>query len=532
MSLEGAERRFEQFEEKIKHRVTTGDGWPKRSPIPNAVAVAPSLPDHLVPARLRPWLCDAAERMCAPLEFLAAPAIVALGAVVGRSLGIHPKRQDDWLVVPNLWGGVVGASGILKTPALDEATRFSRKMAAAASEAHKAGAEAIAIRHESLDLQIRGLKRSAKPDQADAVARDITRLTREKNETRAIQKRYLTSDATVEKLGELLADNPRGLLVLRDELTGWIQSLDRQGQECARAFYLEAWNGTGDFYVDRIGRGSSYIPALTISILGGIQPGPLRRLVGDAVRGGSQADGLLQRVQVLVWPDELPDFVNVDRWPDSAGRQLACSIFEMLDNIDAAKVGAGMPTDGGVPALRFTSEAQELFDAWREELEVACRRDADESPAYTSHRAKYRSLVPALALLFHLVEAVGERDAGGSVSLDAARNAAAWVDFLDGHARKVYADEIAPGVAPTNALARKIETGAVRDGMPVREIERKNWSRLDRTQLPDALNALENANWILVEEIPPRPAGGRPSRVVRLHPDLLGTGLDREDSAW
>src|ERR1700737_3806651 len=35
-------------------------------------------------------------------------------------------------------------------------------------------------------------------------------------------RRYKTNDSTVEKLGELLRENPAGLLVLRDELVGLI----------------------------------------------------------------------------------------------------------------------------------------------------------------------------------------------------------------------------------------------------------------------------------------------------------------------
>ena len=47
----------------------------------------------------------------------------------------------------------------------------------------------------------------------------------------------------MEKPGELLRDNPTGLLVLRDELVGFIASWDKEGREGKRAFYLETWNG-------------------------------------------------------------------------------------------------------------------------------------------------------------------------------------------------------------------------------------------------------------------------------------------------
>jgi hypothetical protein len=138
-----------------------------------------------------------------------------------------------------------------------------------------------------------------------------------------ILRRYKTEDATVEKISELLLENPRGILVHRDELSGWLRNLEKQGREGDRSFYLEAWNGTGSFDVDRIGRGSLHVPALCLSILGSIQPGPLSTYVYQATQGEKGDDGLLQRFQLLVWPDPPASWRNVDRWPDTEAKNRA-----------------------------------------------------------------------------------------------------------------------------------------------------------------------------------------------------------------
>jgi len=70
----------------------------------------------LLPEPFKAWLSDITERIQCPPEFPAVGAIVALAGVVGRRIGIRPKRYDDWLVIPNLWGAVVGRPGIMKTP--------------------------------------------------------------------------------------------------------------------------------------------------------------------------------------------------------------------------------------------------------------------------------------------------------------------------------------------------------------------------------------------------------------------------------
>lgn len=131
------------------------------------------------------------------------------------------------------------------------------------------------------------------------------------------------NDATVEKLGKILNQNPHGVLLFRDELTGWFRTLDREGHENDRAFYLEAWNGTGSYTYDRIGRGTLYIPAACVSILGGIQPGPLEDYLKATLRGGAGDDGLLQCFQLSVYPDDSLSWKNVDRPPRAIAKQRA-----------------------------------------------------------------------------------------------------------------------------------------------------------------------------------------------------------------
>lgn len=344
-------------------------------------------------------------------------------------------------------------------------------------------------------------------------------LTRQLKDATATERRYLTQDATVEKLGELLQENPNGLLVLRDELAGWLRTLERPGREGEREFYLEAWNGTGGFTFDRIGRGTVHIDALTVSMLGGIQPGKLDKYLSEAIAGGGGADGLLQRFQLVVYPDHVGAYRHVDRYPDSTARQKANTIFEALDALDPAQLGLDAQ-EGEIPALHFADDAQELFDAWRTELETRLRStDLDHKPAYASHIAKYRSLMPSLALIFHLV-GVADGTASGPVSLGAAQLAAAWCEYLEAHALKLYAPEVSSHINAAQLLARRIDDNDIEDGVSVRDLYRRGWEGLDdRETVMSGLEVLAESNWIRLAE---RITGGRPSQTVRLHPELRG----------
>jgi hypothetical protein len=364
---------------------------------------------------------------------------------------------------------------------------------------------------------------------------------RDELEDESRERRYTTQDPTVQKLGALLRENPRGLLLVRDELAGWLHSLEKPGNEGDRQFYLEAWNGTGGYYVDRVGRGTVHIPALTVSVLGGITPGKLNPYVAGAEAGDDRADGLLQRFQMLVWPDTLGEFHKPTRRPDREAREAVVAIFKSLDSVDKLlPPDVECDDDSGIPVLRFDDAAQELFDAWRAELEQRLRSgELRDAPAFEAHLSKYRSLMPSLALLFHLVEVAQEGYTGPThlVGIAAARLAAGWCDFLEKHAAKVYHAEPRPGVAAARALAAKMEAGAITDGETVRDIYRHHWSGLTTAeQVTAGLAVLEAAHWVRVvdggvsergESCGARPAACRRRAVARVRRCRRAQGLGR-----
>ena len=231
----------------------------------------------------------------------------------------------------------------------------------------------------------------------------------------------------------------------------------------------------------------------------------------EAIAGAEGADGLLQRLQLMVWPDGL------GKWeaPDRQAYERAKEIFAWLDNIKT-ELFPIEKEDGEIPAIRFSHEAQQLFDQWRTELEHRVRStELESAPAFEAHISKYRSLMPSLALLFHLIE-VADGASPGPVSLSAAQLSATWCDFLEAHARKVYAVELYPGMEGAYLLARKIEQGAIRDGDSVRAIYNHHWSGLDTPgQVNSALETLREAGWVRVDDLE---TGGGRSQIVRIHP--------------
>ena len=96
-------------------------GWPDPEPLPDILPKVPVMPEEFLPETLRAYARDVADRMQIPLEFVGVPLVVALGFLVARKVAILPKRHDNWLVVPNLWGTTVARPGVLKSPAQEKA---------------------------------------------------------------------------------------------------------------------------------------------------------------------------------------------------------------------------------------------------------------------------------------------------------------------------------------------------------------------------------------------------------------------------
>jgi putative DNA primase/helicase len=353
-----------------------------------------------------------------------------------------------------------------------------------------------------------GLNRQERPLRAETPIQPDTTLSA------PAQKRLVLTDATFEKLHEILSDNPAGVLVIRDELTGWLAELDRQGREGQRGFFLQAWNGDAGYTIDRIGRGSIHVDAVCVSLLGNIQPSRLRWYLSQVVDGGPSDDGLFQRFQILVWPDASPDWRLVDRPPNATALATAEKVYSRLANLSA---------DDPI-RMRFAHDAQRLFYQWWPELESKIRQQSGLAPSLVAHLAKYRGLMPTLAGLFELADlAAGESILPGevSISLDHTRQAAAFCDFLETHARRVYACVISPECRAAHELARHIR-GKGLTSFTTRDVCLKGWGGLDSSErVRGALAMLEDAAWVRRAELPTSLKGGRPTEAWLVNPKVV-----------
>jgi hypothetical protein len=514
-------RRYDERQEAVRRAMpifgalptlpTASPGWPSPKPIPDGLKPVDPYSSNFLPDSIAPWVDDIADRMQCPPDYVAVAAIVALGATLGRKVGIKPQSKTDWVVVPNLWGVIVGRPGAMKSPAMAEALKPLRRLEALARDEYAATLADFNVAMDEHKLKREDATRRAREALKKGIA-DIADLLDLSEPPAPAMKRFIVNDCTYEALGEVLAANPNGVLAYRDELVSLLKTLDREDHAAARGFFLTGWNGTDSYSFDRIIRGKTHVEAACLSMLGSTQPGLLGDYIGRAVRGGSADDGLMQRFQLLVWPDQWPDWKDVDRWPREEARSAAFAVFQRLATLTPDDIGATRNDYVDLPFLRFEEAALSVFIEWRTDLERRLR-DGSMSPAIESHLAKYRKLVPALALINHVVD--HETGAVGELALT---RAIAFSAYLETHAQRAYAAGLERESVPAKAILTRIKKAELVDGFTAREVHRRQWTHLtEREAIKAALELLIDLDCVR-ENV--STTGGRPLVTYSINPGL------------
>jgi hypothetical protein len=491
--------------------------WAQPKPLPTGLAPVEAFKSEFLPDALAPWVDDITNRLQCSLDFVGITAMTALGAVIGRRIGIKPQTKTDWIEVPNLWGAFIGRPGMLKSPAMGEALKPIHRLEAEAAKEHEiarqaydAGLDVFKLRKEVNKSLVREKLK------ADTNAEINFDCGEEPKEPTLV--RYRTNDSTYESLGELLITNSNGILVERDELTSLLKQLDRDDQSVARGFYLSAWSGMQPYTFDRIIRGHRHIEAACLSVVGNTQPARIVEYVRSANLGGAGGDGLIQRFGLLAWPDGPGEWRDIDEYPNSAAREGAYQTFERMAKLDltaALRVGAVKGPFDKVPFLRFDQAAHEDFLGWRTDLERQLK-SSELSPALEGHLAKYRKLVPSLALINHLA------DGGtGPVSHRALLKALAAAHYLETHARRVYGSASEAELSASKAILKRIRNGDLKDGFTARDVHQGGWAHLtEREQVGAGLTLLVDLDYLAILVPALGSQGGRPKVSYQINPSI------------
>jgi hypothetical protein len=472
-------------------------------------------PDILPPA-LAEYVADCAKRMRIPAEMIASPMLVALGSIIGKKFCVQPRSKDPtWFEYPNLWGASILPPAMLKSPSLNAAMKFINELETNAQRVHAKAMAEWDSEERVRKLEVKVLEVKAKAAIKAGNKSEARKLLDQVNEIKPpIRKRFVISDATPEARLEILCDNPNGVLLLRDELDGHIAQLKKEGYENARAQELQFFDGHQDYTDDRIKRGSHIAEGPRMALYGNLQPAKVEKYLIDMHKGGSD-DGYLQRLlQLAIQPTIPKEFELTETKPDIAAEDKARRLFQSINSIPLER---NLLTRRVAPkVLKLDIHAQEKFDEFLVALENKLRNQGISNPVLAAHFGKYRGTLPKLALIV----ALADDPAARSISLPAYEKAESLLIFYRQHASRVYNVVARYDLMSAYELLDRIKRGQLHDGFNTRDdIQRREWPKLRSSgEIEAALELLEKHGYVkMVEE----QTGGRPKRIVRIHPKII-----------
>ena len=469
---------------------------PLQSPVgPRLIPYEP-FPVQELPHPIRGFVVASSASMHCDAAYVALPLLVSLASAVGNSRRVLLK--PDWLEPCNLWGAAVGRSGTGKSPGNDKGTQFAHEQDRLAHKEYRKKREQYESTKQQFDRDYSKWRKSKGDEPPPSRPNPPP------------EARHVVSDTTVESVVSQLASSPRGLLLTRDELSGWFGSFGqyKQGHGLGEeALWIEMYGGR-PVRVDRKSSGASvYAPRASVSITGGVTPTVLRRCLTPERIGSGMAARFL-----FIMPPEAPQL-----WSDaSVDPNLVEEVRSVFRHLYSLTGQSETEEDGITPIdVPLSPGARAKFIEFHDALR---REQPDLDDATNAAWSKFVGVAARIALVLHCV-----KDAvcpawppDQPIAEDAMAAAIAITKWFQNETRRVYAF-LAEDVA-----ARRLRLGLAvahrRGGRATpRELQRAHPADFpDAEVAKSTLDALVGQGHGCWDRTVPGSSGGRPSEVFVL----------------
>lgn len=484
--------------------------WATPKPLEAPVSPVMQLSANMLPEDIYKYATYKAYKLDnAPVEFVAIPLIISYAATLGTSHVIKPKASDyDWKETPVLWGGLIAPPSTKKTPCLSVGTKPVKKAQAILTEKFKQAEKSTKVKTKIADKKAKALEEEAmlaceQGDEETANQKFLEAEELRSNIIKPVERKVVINDATIEAIGVRLGGTKDGILIQRDELSGLLTEF-KDERSPIRAFYLEGFNGSGDYSIERISRDPVYISRLALWLCGGIQPDRLMHFLHARKHGGDN-DGLLERMQLLVMPD-IPEGKYVDKPLHDDEKDLVGRVNAAFER--AATIG--FDEKGRSHVLSFDVFAQQLWAKWMEEHHQKITKiDTDMQPVV----GKHVGLCARLALVFHMFEG---NASNSKIELPTLEKAIRFVEFLETHQYRIFGS--CEKTMLHDLCKQFIEK---QDGLPnpftLSDIGDKNWAAFGKDNRDIVLDKLCELGYLL--RMQSKNKRGRPTIQYFKHPD-------------
>lgn len=474
---------------------------PDISLLDNRRGELPEFPLQELPEELQPIIERVAHGAGVSNDHVAVPLISISGSLIGAVRRI--RASASWSQPMTPWGAVVGSSGDGKTPGLEAIKKALDQV----EEEFKSEIDAQRREHDLRDEQAKAAQKAWKKEVDEAVKNKTTlpqKPAAADDPGKFITPRLYTIDVTIERMAELLAARPRGMLLISDELAGWFTNMSRYSGGEDKQFWLICWDG-GAYSVERKSAPIAIkVPNLLVGILGGLQPDKL----ADCFKGA--ADGMYARF-LFAWPSRAPYRPLVENVQEIDNDIVG--MFNRLARLDKR--------DFPRNRIPLSQQATEIFEELRklvyEEIDTLDGRARDWWAKVPAHVLR---LAGTLAFMRWGVsgdkepEKISVQDVGAALAL--------VLDYFWPHAQASLRQI---GLSQHNTDARRVLQWIKATGQQQVSREEVRRNALSRRRDADGteitLTQLERAGWVRRRVTQ---TNGRPANCWEVNPQLFGGG--------
>ncbi|MBX3391638.1 MAG: DUF3987 domain-containing protein [Phycisphaeraceae bacterium] len=400
---------------------------------PAVPAFAP-FPVDVLPEPIQSFVADAAKSIGCDPSYIALPLLSGLASAIGNTHRIALKR--GWAEPAIVWTAIVGESGTMKTPAFKLAMKAIRKAQADAFKEYDAARAEWEAQHLRYEAELTGWKRDAAKKRGGD---DGYTVAPPEKPTPPMARRYIVSDTTTEALAPILLGNPRGVLLARDELAGWLGSFDRYAKAgkagADSAHWLSMHNGEAMTIDRKTGIPPTiHVPSASVSITGGIQPGILARALGQE----HHESGMAARMLYAMPPRKAKRWTEADVDADTEA-----AVAAVFDRLFSLTMEVDPESDPLNPDLRprLVRLDEDGKAAWVRFYNEHATEQAELSGDLSAAWSKLEGYAARLALVIHLTRwAAGDATLRDPARVDEASIAAGVVlaRWFGDEARRVY----------------------------------------------------------------------------------------------
>lgn len=327
-----------------------------------------------------------------PLEIFSACLLPILASQIAAKSRLMINPGTDYKAPPILWVGMVGESGTMKTPILNILTSSLCLIQGELAEQWKLNKAERERELEYHQLKKKGEK--TEPLMPLAPLRDI-----------------FFSDFTIESIAQSVSNYPdTGYLIFVDELAGFFKSMDAYRQSGGdRQKWLTAYNG-GGFKVNRKGADTLWTSHTSLSMLGGVQPSVLEKLIKQ---DDSPEDGLWNRFM----------FVHL---PQSKMAAFSTYSFGLADELKTIYQRLSNQPDR---EYKLADESKPVWKLWHDQMEEKVWNEP--SNLLRATYAKFKGAAARIALVLHCTNAaIVNQLPDTPISSETLSNAIAFTQWL------------------------------------------------------------------------------------------------------